>query len=67
MSGVLVLEEFGVGTTRAVFESPYLTMFPEELDPSPLPCTVRYRDGGVKKVMGGYPTGGLGSQARWST
>lgn len=43
-----VLEEFGVGTTRAAFESPYLTMFPEELDPSLLPCTLRYRDGGTE-------------------
>jgi UDP:flavonoid glycosyltransferase YjiC (YdhE family) len=39
-----VLEGFRLGTTQAVIESPYLTMFPEELDPSPFPCTLRYRD-----------------------
>jgi UDP:flavonoid glycosyltransferase YjiC (YdhE family) len=42
-----VLEQFRVGTTRTITESPYLTMFPEELDPSPFPWTVRYREAGA--------------------
>jgi UDP:flavonoid glycosyltransferase YjiC (YdhE family) len=38
-----VLEEMCPGTTAAVTESPYLTMWPEELDPSSFAGTTRYR------------------------
>ena len=38
-----VLEGFHPGTTRSINESPYCTLFPERLDPSPFPATVRYR------------------------
>jgi UDP:flavonoid glycosyltransferase YjiC (YdhE family) len=37
------LEDHQRGLTDALFESPYLTRFPESLDPSPFPSTVRYR------------------------
>ena len=38
------LEAHEPGLTDALVESPYLTRFPESLDPSPFPTTRRYRD-----------------------
>jgi len=38
------LEERSAGLTKRIFESTYLTKFPESLDPSPYPSTLRYRD-----------------------
>jgi UDP:flavonoid glycosyltransferase YjiC (YdhE family) len=38
------LERFAAGTTDHLRGSPYLTRFPESLDRSPFPTTVRYRE-----------------------
>jgi UDP:flavonoid glycosyltransferase YjiC (YdhE family) len=38
------LEEHEVGLVDAVMATPYLTRFPESLDPSPFPHTVRFRE-----------------------
>lgn len=38
------LEEHRSGLTDALMTTPYLTRFPESLDPSPFPDTLRFRD-----------------------
>ena len=38
------LEEHRPGLTEALRTSPYLTRFPQSLDPSPFPSTVRYQE-----------------------
>jgi UDP:flavonoid glycosyltransferase YjiC (YdhE family) len=39
-----ILDGFEGGTAAAIAAAPYLSAFPERLDPSPWPRTVRYRD-----------------------
>ena len=39
-----VLLRYGAGLVDAIRRSPYLSKFPADLDPSPYPGTVRYRD-----------------------
>jgi UDP:flavonoid glycosyltransferase YjiC (YdhE family) len=39
-----VLEELHAGTSRTIVASPYYTLFPEQVDPSPFPKTFRYRN-----------------------
>lgn len=51
-----VLEEMHPGTGAAVARSPYLTLWPEEMDPSPFESTVRYRD----ELEAGAPRGADG-------
>ena len=53
------LEARGAGLTKQIFESPYLSKFPESLDPSPYPSTLRYRDGErtVRQPLGDWWSG----------
>jgi hypothetical protein len=56
------LEDHERGLTDALIESPYLTRFPESLDPSPFPSTVRYR-AAARVTAGALPDWWHGSDA----
>lgn len=51
-----VVDRHGPGTPAVLAAAPFLTRFPPALDPSPFPCTVRYRDRPAQEPAAGGQT-----------
>lgn len=60
-----LLDCHGTGMRDALGAAPFLTRFPPALDPSPFPCTVRYRDRPAPHEATGGATGAGGAPDPW--
>lgn len=54
-----LLDGHGAGVRDALGAAPFLTRFPAALDPSPFPCTVRYRAAGTADGTGRLQAGAV--------